>query len=96
MIQQQQSHYFKMVRKGPSIPWSGSNGRHTLVLILLVAFFHRSNPFRLATESPHPSVVCLSMCKEMPVDCRSDTVTRPTQKMREAMANAEVGDDGEN
>ena len=28
-----------------------------------------------------------------PVDLRSDTVTRPTQAMREAMANAEVGDD---
>lgn len=28
------------------------------------------------------------------VDLRSDTVTRPTQRMREAMARAEVGDDG--
>ena len=27
------------------------------------------------------------------VDLRSDTVTRPTPEMREAMANAEVGDD---
>jgi threonine aldolase len=27
------------------------------------------------------------------IDFRSDTVTRPTRKMREAMANAEVGDD---
>lgn len=27
------------------------------------------------------------------IDLRSDTVTRPTQKMREAMMNAEVGDD---
>lgn len=27
------------------------------------------------------------------VDLRSDTVTRPTQKMREAMATAKVGDD---
>ena len=27
------------------------------------------------------------------IDLRSDTVTRPTQSMREAMANAEVGDD---
>lgn len=26
-------------------------------------------------------------------DLRSDTVTRPTQKMRDAMARAEVGDD---
>jgi threonine aldolase len=26
-------------------------------------------------------------------DFRSDTVTHPTQAMREAMANAEVGDD---
>lgn len=26
-------------------------------------------------------------------DFRSDTVTRPTEKMRQAMANAEVGDD---
>ena len=29
----------------------------------------------------------------MPVDLRSDTVTRPTPAMREAMMNAEVGDD---
>ena len=29
----------------------------------------------------------------MPIDIRSDTVTRPTQAMREAMARAEVGDD---
>jgi threonine aldolase len=29
-----------------------------------------------------------------PVDLRSDTVTRPTDAMRAAMANAEVGDDG--
>jgi threonine aldolase len=28
-----------------------------------------------------------------PIDLRSDTVTRPTQAMREAMARAEVGDD---
>ena len=27
------------------------------------------------------------------IDLRSDTVTKPSQKMREAMANAEVGDD---
>src|SRR5688572_31518237 len=27
------------------------------------------------------------------VDLRSDTVTRPTAQMRQAMANAEVGDD---
>ena len=27
------------------------------------------------------------------VDLRSDTLTKPTQAMREAMANAEVGDD---
>ena len=27
------------------------------------------------------------------IDLRSDTVTRPTPAMREAMANAEVGDD---
>ncbi|HEY3144449.1 MAG TPA: GntG family PLP-dependent aldolase [Acidimicrobiales bacterium] len=29
-----------------------------------------------------------------PVDLRSDTVTRPTEAMRQAMAEAEVGDDG--
>ncbi len=28
------------------------------------------------------------------VDLRSDTVTRPTLKMRQAMKDAEVGDDG--
>ncbi len=27
------------------------------------------------------------------IDLRSDTVTKPTPEMREAMANAEVGDD---
>ena len=27
------------------------------------------------------------------VDLRSDTLTKPTQKMREALSNAEVGDD---
>lgn len=30
----------------------------------------------------------------MPVDLRSDTMTRPTEAMRAAMAGAEVGDDG--
>ncbi len=30
---------------------------------------------------------------EIPIDLRSDTVTRPTAGMREAMASAEVGDD---
>jgi threonine aldolase len=33
------------------------------------------------------------MLKEIPIDLRSDTVTKPTQEMREAMASAEVGDD---
>ena len=28
-----------------------------------------------------------------PIDLRSDTLTQPTPAMREAMANAEVGDD---
>ncbi|MBL8221793.1 MAG: hypothetical protein JNL62_21330, partial [Bryobacterales bacterium] len=27
------------------------------------------------------------------IDLRSDTVTRPSEEMRRAMANAEVGDD---
>ena len=31
---------------------------------------------------------------DLPVDLRSDTVTRPTDAMRRAMAEAEVGDDG--
>ncbi|MCH8242306.1 MAG: PLP-dependent transferase, partial [Planctomycetes bacterium] len=30
---------------------------------------------------------------KLPIDLRSDTVTRPTPAMRRAMANAEVGDD---
>ena len=30
---------------------------------------------------------------KLPIDLRSDTVTRPTPAMRKAMANAEVGDD---
>jgi len=29
----------------------------------------------------------------MPIDLRSDTVTRPTPEMREAMARAPLGDD---
>ena len=29
----------------------------------------------------------------MAIDLRSDTVTKPTQEMRAAMASAEVGDD---
>jgi threonine aldolase len=29
----------------------------------------------------------------MPIDLRSDTVTRPTPAMRQAIANAEIGDD---
>lgn len=33
------------------------------------------------------------MSNERPIDLRSDTVTRPTPAMREAMARAEVGDD---
>jgi threonine aldolase len=33
------------------------------------------------------------MSKENMIDLRSDTVTRPTPRMREAMAGAEVGDD---
>ena len=30
---------------------------------------------------------------KLPIDLRSDTVTRPTPAMRRAMASAEVGDD---
>src|SRR5207244_5053886 len=33
------------------------------------------------------------MTSPAPIDLRSDTVTRPTPAMREAMARAEVGDD---
>ncbi len=33
------------------------------------------------------------MTRRMPIDLRSDTVTRPTPEMRRAMAEAEVGDD---
>jgi threonine aldolase len=29
----------------------------------------------------------------MPIDFRSDTITKPTPAMRDAMARAEVGDD---
>lgn len=31
--------------------------------------------------------------QEVVVDLRSDTLTKPTKRMREAMLNAEVGDD---
>src|SRR5687767_7395532 len=34
-----------------------------------------------------------SSCLRMPIDLRSDTVTRPSPEMRRAMAEAEVGDD---
>lgn len=33
------------------------------------------------------------MADPRPIDLRSDTVTRPSQGMRQAMAEAEVGDD---
>ncbi|HLU37848.1 MAG TPA: beta-eliminating lyase-related protein, partial [Planctomycetota bacterium] len=33
------------------------------------------------------------MSERAPADFRSDTVTRPTEAMRAAMARAEVGDD---
>src|SRR5579863_9334261 len=33
------------------------------------------------------------MPADLPIDLRSDTVTRPDDEMRRAMANAEVGDD---
>jgi len=33
------------------------------------------------------------MAGHAPIDLRSDTVTRPTPAMREAMARADVGDD---
>ena len=33
------------------------------------------------------------MSNMLPVDLRSDTVTRPSPEMRQAMAQAEVGDD---
>ena len=33
------------------------------------------------------------MTTEAMIDLRSDTVTRPSRAMREAMANADVGDD---
>ncbi|HET9611753.1 MAG TPA: GntG family PLP-dependent aldolase [Acidimicrobiales bacterium] len=42
-----------------------------------------------APVRPHPGVP-----QPPPVDLRSDTVTRPTPAMRQAMATAEVGDDG--
>ena len=35
----------------------------------------------------------MSVMTRSPVDLRSDTVTRPTPAMREARAQAEVGDD---
>jgi len=35
----------------------------------------------------------MSAMKNVPIDMRSDTVTKPTPAMREAMARAEVGDD---
>jgi threonine aldolase len=44
-----------------------------------------------AYDSPTPIIG--SMSAEAPIDLRSDTVTRPTPGMREAMARAEVGDD---
>src|SRR4029077_4001903 len=44
----------------------------------------------------HPTAARPSSCdrfRRMIIDLRSDTVTRPTPAMREAMARAEVGDD---
>lgn len=40
-----------------------------------------------------PAIVCAMTPSPLIADLRSDTVTRPTPAMREAMATAEVGDD---
>jgi len=40
-----------------------------------------------------PRRYAFAMTGDAPIDLRSDTVTRPTAAMREAMARAEVGDD---
>jgi len=42
--------------------------------------------------APHPSTMTTNS-PALPIDLRSDTVTRPTAAMRAAMAAAEVGDD---
>ena len=39
------------------------------------------------------SVVCWGVFTQRKIDMRSDTVTKPTEGMRAAMALAEVGDD---
>ena len=44
---------------------------------------------KMPRTSPHPAM----LPAVRPIDLRSDTVTRPTPAMREAMARAEVGDD---
>ena len=43
-------------------------------------------------QIPLSMVVSTSMAGQI-IDLRSDTVTKPTAEMREAMAAAEVGDD---
>jgi threonine aldolase len=43
--------------------------------------------------SSFPPSIGLGILGRMPIDIRSDTVTRPTPGMRRAMAEAEVGDD---
>jgi threonine aldolase len=56
------------------------------IMSLLRKQTRKASSSEVRTSSDHPS-------DTPPVDLRSDTVTRPTEQMREAMARAEVGDD---
>lgn len=54
---------------------------------------------KVSFKSQNPSSILINTCfkyfstSQKIVDMRSDTVTRPSPKMREAMKNAPVGDD---
>src|SRR5258708_28301874 len=45
------------------------------------------------TNQSHTPPGAAGPLREPPIDLRSDTVTRPDEEMRRAMAGAEVGDD---
>ena len=73
----------------PSAPLS------TFFMIGLLLFLVCSAAFRFTPRLAIRSSSSLRMeVERLQVDCRSDTVTRPSPKMRDAMVAAEVGDDG--
>ena len=67
-------------------------GRHAAIVLRRLGRGRRIGQVALACEC-HLADRRASTLSAMPIDLRSDTVTRPTPAMREAMATAPVGDD---